>query len=127
VTPEIATDTASLDAERDRIENRDYPGSSHFFFDIGSGNLVYFRDPDGARIALIADPLGEMYGHQVLENAGEGNAGEAHHPCPGSDGAPLGSWSQRRSVRTSSATPSRTVSPRSSSTSSLRTSPPTVS
>jgi catechol 2,3-dioxygenase-like lactoylglutathione lyase family enzyme len=102
------------------IENRDYPGSSHFFFDIGNGNLlaffdfpgldvgpyaevlgglhhmaisvaperwgelverlteagiehevhsgvsVYFRDPDGARIELIADPLGEMYGHQVL-------------------------------------------------------------
>ena len=102
------------------IENRDYPGSSHFFFDIGHGNLlaffdfpgldvgpyaevlgglhhlaisvdperwgklverltsagvehvvhsevsVYFRDPDGARIELIADPLGEMYGHQVL-------------------------------------------------------------
>jgi catechol 2,3-dioxygenase-like lactoylglutathione lyase family enzyme len=102
------------------IENRDYPGSSHFFFDIGHGNLlaffdfpgldvgpyaevlgglhhvaisvdpelweklverlteagvehvvhsgvsVYFRDPDGARIELIADPLGEMYGHHVL-------------------------------------------------------------
>ena len=102
------------------IENRDYPGSSHFFFDIGNGNLiaffdfpgldvgeyaevlgglhhvaismdperwqgivdrfvaegvehvihsevsVYFRDPDGARLELIADPLGEMYGHQVL-------------------------------------------------------------
>ncbi len=102
------------------IDNRDYPGSSHFFFDIGNGNLlaffdfpgldvgpyaevlgglhhlaismeperwtevvgrfeeagvdyvihsgvsVYFRDPDGARIELIADPLGEMYGTQVL-------------------------------------------------------------
>ena len=102
------------------IENRDYPGSSHFFFDIGNGNLlaffdfpgldvgpyaevlgglhhmaismepqrweeivrrfddagvdyvihsevsVYFTDPDGARIELIADPLGEMYGDQVL-------------------------------------------------------------
>jgi catechol 2,3-dioxygenase-like lactoylglutathione lyase family enzyme len=102
------------------IENRDYPGSSHFFFDIGNDNLlaffdfpgldvgpyaevlgglhhmaisvdperwaalverltaagvehevhsgvsVYFRDPDGARIELIADPLGEMYGHKVL-------------------------------------------------------------
>ena len=102
------------------IENRDYPGSSHFFFDIGNGNLlaffdfpgldvgayaevlgglhhmaismeperwqeivrrfedagvehvihsevsVYFTDPDGARIELIADPLGEMYGERVL-------------------------------------------------------------
>src|SRR5690242_14088899 len=102
------------------IENRDYPGSSHFFFDIGNGNLLaffdfpgldvgpyaevlgglhhiaisvepekwqhlkgkldaagveyhlesgvsmYFRDPDGARLELLADPLGEMYGSKVL-------------------------------------------------------------
>ncbi|MFF0817682.1 VOC family protein [Rhodococcus sp. NPDC003318] len=102
------------------IENRDYPGSSHFFFDIGNSNLLaffdfpgldvgpyrevlgglhhiaisveprkwehlrrklidagveliehsevslYFRDPDGARLELIADPLGEMYGSHVL-------------------------------------------------------------
>ena len=102
------------------IENRDYAGSTHFFFDIGNGNLLaffdfpgldvgpyaevlgglhhmaisvepsrwdelrgrltdagvqfevhsevsmYFQDPDGARIELIADPLGEMYGSQVL-------------------------------------------------------------
>lgn len=100
-------------------ENRDYPGSTHFFFDIGNGNLlaffdfpglelgeyaevlgglhhvaisveprawerlvarlveagvehavhsgssVYFRDPDGARVELIADPLGQMYGTSV--------------------------------------------------------------
>jgi catechol 2,3-dioxygenase-like lactoylglutathione lyase family enzyme len=102
------------------VENRDYPGSTHFFFDIGNGNLLaffdfpgldvgpyaevlgglhhvaisvepqrwghlrtklldagvelvehsevslYLRDPDGARLELIADPLGEMYGTQVL-------------------------------------------------------------
>lgn len=102
------------------IDNRDYPGSSHFFFDIGNDNLlaffdfpgldvgpyaevlgglhhvaisveadrwthlvgklasagvehevhsdvsVYFRDPDGARLELISDPLGEMYGEHVL-------------------------------------------------------------
>jgi catechol 2,3-dioxygenase-like lactoylglutathione lyase family enzyme len=102
------------------IENRDYEGSNHFFFDVGNGNLLaffdfpgldvgpyaevlgglhhlaisvtaekwahlrgkldaagvpyqeesgvslYFRDPDGARLELLADPLGEMYGHQVL-------------------------------------------------------------
>jgi catechol 2,3-dioxygenase-like lactoylglutathione lyase family enzyme len=102
------------------IENRDYAGSSHFFFDIGNGNLlaffdfpgldvgpyaevlgglhhiaisvepqvwerlrgnleragveyqsesgtsIYFRDPNGARLELIADPLGEMYGTVVL-------------------------------------------------------------
>jgi catechol 2,3-dioxygenase-like lactoylglutathione lyase family enzyme len=101
------------------IENRDYPGSTHFFFDVGHGNLlaffdfpgldvgpyaevlgglhhiaisvesqmwrrlkdkldaagvdyllesevsIYFRDPDGARLELLADPLGEMYGTEV--------------------------------------------------------------
>ncbi|MEU4191601.1 VOC family protein [Kribbella sp. NPDC026611] len=31
-----------------------------------SGTSLYFRDPDGARIELIADPLGEMYGLKVL-------------------------------------------------------------
>jgi catechol 2,3-dioxygenase-like lactoylglutathione lyase family enzyme len=31
-----------------------------------SGTSVYFRDPDGARLELIADPLGEMYGTAVL-------------------------------------------------------------
>lgn len=103
----------------DIFENRDLPGSTHFFFDVGNGNSVaffdlpgvdvgpyaevlgglhhlaisvepqrwheirdeldaqgveyllesgtsiYFRDPDGARVELIADPLGEMYGHSV--------------------------------------------------------------
>ncbi|MBK9180415.1 MAG: VOC family protein [Acidimicrobiales bacterium] len=104
----------------DMFENRDYPGSTHFFFDIGhqnllaffdfpgldvgpyaevlgglnhlaismeprqwerararldeagvaydhvSGTSLYFRDPDGTRLELIADPLGEMYGSRVL-------------------------------------------------------------
>ena len=27
---------------------------------------LYFRDPDGVRLELIADPLGEMYGAKVL-------------------------------------------------------------
>jgi catechol 2,3-dioxygenase-like lactoylglutathione lyase family enzyme len=31
-----------------------------------SGTSIYFRDPDGARVELIADPLGEMYGLTVL-------------------------------------------------------------
>ena len=102
------------------IENRDYPGSTHFFFDIGNGNLIaffdfpgldvgpyaevlgglhhvaisveparwehlkgkldaagvtyahhsgtslYFAGPDGERLELICDPLGEMYGEKVL-------------------------------------------------------------
>lgn len=105
----------------DLFENRDYEGSTHFFFDIGHGNALaffdfpgldlgpyqevlgglhhlaisvppdrwehlkrkldeagieyqhidgsslYFRDPDGTRVELISDPLGEMYGHKVGE------------------------------------------------------------
>jgi catechol 2,3-dioxygenase-like lactoylglutathione lyase family enzyme len=31
-----------------------------------SGTSIYFSDPDGARLELIADPLGEMYGSRVL-------------------------------------------------------------
>jgi catechol 2,3-dioxygenase-like lactoylglutathione lyase family enzyme len=31
-----------------------------------SETSIYFRDPDGARLELIADPLGEMYGATVL-------------------------------------------------------------
>ena len=31
-----------------------------------SGVSLYFRDPDGARLELLADPLGEMYGQHVL-------------------------------------------------------------
>ena len=104
----------------DMFENRDYRGSTHFFFDIGNGNALaffdlpgldlgeyaevlgglhhiaismepeewakarerlddagipydhisgtslYFRDPDGARLELISDPLGEMYGTKVV-------------------------------------------------------------
>jgi catechol 2,3-dioxygenase-like lactoylglutathione lyase family enzyme len=104
----------------DMFENRDYEGSTHFFFDIGNGNAlaffdlpgldlgpyaevlgglhhlaisvepekwqrlkaklddagieyahidgssIYFRDPDGARLELICDPLGEMYGRPVF-------------------------------------------------------------
>jgi catechol 2,3-dioxygenase-like lactoylglutathione lyase family enzyme len=31
-----------------------------------SGTSLYFRDPNGARLELIADPLGEMYGTKVM-------------------------------------------------------------
>jgi catechol 2,3-dioxygenase-like lactoylglutathione lyase family enzyme len=31
-----------------------------------SKTSIYFRDPDGARLELLADPLGEMYGAKVL-------------------------------------------------------------
>jgi catechol 2,3-dioxygenase-like lactoylglutathione lyase family enzyme len=110
------------------FENRDYKGSTHFFFDIGHGNAlaffdfpgldvgdyqevlgglhhlaisvppdrwerlkakldgegidyahidgssIYFRDPDGTRVELISDPLGEMYGYTVGEMPDERDA-----------------------------------------------------
>ncbi len=31
-----------------------------------SGSSLYLRDPDGARLELLADPLGEMYGDRVM-------------------------------------------------------------
>jgi len=33
---------------------------------IHSGDSIYFRDPDGARLELLRNPLGEMYGSPVL-------------------------------------------------------------
>jgi catechol 2,3-dioxygenase-like lactoylglutathione lyase family enzyme len=102
------------------FENRDYQGSTHFFFDIGHGNLlaffdfpgldlgpyaevlgglhhlaisvtpdrwehlrtklvgagipheemsgssIYFAGPDGERLELLKDTLGEMYGTKVM-------------------------------------------------------------
>ncbi|GAA5151377.1 VOC family protein [Pseudonocardia eucalypti] len=53
VTPE------SWAAARERLDAAGVP------YQLESGTSIYLRDPDGARVELIADPLGEMYGHQV--------------------------------------------------------------
>jgi catechol 2,3-dioxygenase-like lactoylglutathione lyase family enzyme len=55
----------SVDPERweTLVERLTEAGDEHV---VHSGVSVYFRDPDGARIELIADPLGEMYGEHVL-------------------------------------------------------------
>ena len=45
---------------RDRLEEAGVEYQS------ASGTSIYFRDPNGARLELIADPLGEMYGTRVL-------------------------------------------------------------
>lgn len=44
---------------KDRLDEAGVPYQSE------SGTSIYFRDPDGARLELIADPLGEMYGTKV--------------------------------------------------------------
>jgi catechol 2,3-dioxygenase-like lactoylglutathione lyase family enzyme len=35
-------------------------------FEVASGTSMYFSGPDGERLELIADPLGEMYGTAIL-------------------------------------------------------------
>lgn len=35
-------------------------------YHLEGGSSLYFRDPDGARLELISDPLGEMYGNPVV-------------------------------------------------------------
>jgi catechol 2,3-dioxygenase-like lactoylglutathione lyase family enzyme len=46
-------------AIRERLDSAGVP------YQLESGTSIYLRDPDGARVELISDPLGEMYGHPV--------------------------------------------------------------
>lgn len=43
------------------FENRDYPGSTHFFFDIGHGNLLAFFDMPGLDLGDYDEVLGGMH------------------------------------------------------------------
>jgi catechol 2,3-dioxygenase-like lactoylglutathione lyase family enzyme len=47
-----------------------------------SGTSVYFPDPDGSRIELIADPLGEMYGTVVLGQVSDESQHKVRKPIP---------------------------------------------
>lgn len=40
------------------VENRDYAGSSHFFFDLGNGNLLGFFDFPGHEHPEVSETLG---------------------------------------------------------------------
>jgi len=44
---------------------RDKLVSAGIEFQQESGTSIYLRDPDGTRVELISDPLGEMYGRRV--------------------------------------------------------------
>jgi catechol 2,3-dioxygenase-like lactoylglutathione lyase family enzyme len=35
-------------------------------YHVESDQSIYFRDPDGARLELLCNPLGEMYGNPIL-------------------------------------------------------------
>jgi len=43
------------------FENRDYRGSTHFFFDLGNGNLLAFFDFPGLELGPYAEVLGSMH------------------------------------------------------------------
>jgi catechol 2,3-dioxygenase-like lactoylglutathione lyase family enzyme len=43
------------------FENRDYQGSTHFFFDIGNGNLLAFFDFPGLDLVDYAEVLGGLH------------------------------------------------------------------
>jgi catechol 2,3-dioxygenase-like lactoylglutathione lyase family enzyme len=43
------------------FENRDYQGSTHFFFDIGNGNLLAFFDFPGLELGDYAEVLGGLH------------------------------------------------------------------
>lgn len=42
------------------FENRDYPGSLHFFFDLGAGNLLAFFDFPGLGLGPAVETLGSL-------------------------------------------------------------------
>ena len=43
------------------FENRDYQGSTHYFFDIGNGNLLAFFDFPGLDLGDYAEVLGGLH------------------------------------------------------------------
>src|SRR6266403_5163995 len=43
------------------FENRDYPGSSHFFFDIGNGNLLGFFDFPNLDLGPYQEVVGGLH------------------------------------------------------------------
>jgi catechol 2,3-dioxygenase-like lactoylglutathione lyase family enzyme len=45
----------------DLFENRDYQGSTHFFFDIGNGNALAFFDFPGLDLGPYAEVLGSLH------------------------------------------------------------------
>ena len=55
----------SMEPERwDRLKGRLDDAGVHYLLE--SETSIYLRDPNGARVELISDPLGEMYGTKVL-------------------------------------------------------------
>jgi catechol 2,3-dioxygenase-like lactoylglutathione lyase family enzyme len=57
----------AISVERDKWEHlRDKLDAAGIEYHMESDASIYFRDPDGARLELLANPLGEMYGNRIL-------------------------------------------------------------
>ncbi|WP_432931575.1 VOC family protein [Microbispora sp. CA-135349] len=56
----ISVDRATWERLRSKLDAAGVPYQEE------SGSSIYFQDPDGARLELLADPLGEMYGSRVM-------------------------------------------------------------
>ena len=56
----ISVEPAKWERLKGKLDDASVP------YQMESETSIYFRDPDGARMELIADPLGEMYGSKVL-------------------------------------------------------------
>ena len=52
------------------VENRDYAGSSHFFFDIGNRNLLGFFDFPGYDVPPFTETIGALQ-HMAISVSGE--------------------------------------------------------
>jgi glyoxylase I family protein len=53
------------------VENRDYAGSSHFFFDLGNGNLLGFFDFPGHEHPPFAETIGGVQHLAISVSAGQ--------------------------------------------------------
>ncbi|XVQ88334.1 VOC family protein [Microbispora siamensis] len=56
----ISVERATWERLRGKLDAAGVP------YQVESGSSIYFQDPDGARLELLADPLGEMYGTRVM-------------------------------------------------------------
>src|SRR5262245_41390542 len=55
----ICVDRPTWERLRGKLDDAGVP------YQTESGSSIYFHDPDGTRLELLADPLGEMYGNKV--------------------------------------------------------------
>ncbi len=69
------------------VENRDYEGSSHFFFDIGNGNLLAFFDLPGLDLGDYAEVLGGLH-HMAISVDPDHWGRLARQPRQGRGGLP---------------------------------------